>query len=340
MSSKSILITGGAGYIGSHVVYELLKTDKKIVIFDNFSNSTREPLARICKTLNKEINIIHGDLLNIAQLEDTFLNNNIDSVIHFAGLKSVSESIAFPLMYYENNVIGSLNLFKTMDKFNVKKLIFSSSATVYGIPQKVPISEKDPTGEPTNPYGISKLMIEKIIYDIFKSSDQWSISILRYFNPIGAHQSGIIGEDPNGTPNNLMPYITKTALGYFDEVKIFGNDYNTLDGTGIRDFIHVVDLAKGHIAALEKLRANDLQIFNLGTGKGTSVLQLIEAFKNVNGVDVPYIVVGRRDGDIDSCYADVNKAKEILNWQSNLDINDMCADSWNWQIQNPNGYKT
>ena len=338
MNEKKIFITGGAGYIGSHVVYELLKLNSELVVYDNFSNSSIKSLNRISNHLGKDIKIIDGDILDLTLLEETIYKYNINSVMHFAGLKSVNESINFPLTYYENNVTGTINLLKTMKKLNINELIFSSSATVYGEPKSVPIFETDPLGKPTNPYGASKLIIENLIYDLYKSSKKFSATILRYFNPVGAHQSGIIGEYPNGIPNNLMPYITQTAYGNLNKVSIFGDDYNTPDGTGIRDYIHVVDLAKGHIEALKKLKSNDFQVFNLGTGKGTSVFEMINTFKKVNKINVPYSIKPRREGDVASCYANVKKAKDILGWESKLDINDMCRDSWNWQLKNPKGY--
>ena len=334
----SILVTGGAGYIGSHTCLELLNTGYEIVVIDNLSNSKPESLKRVSELAKKDFKFYNGDLLDEKTVEKVFSENNIDAVIHFAGLKAVNESIEIPLHYYHNNVTGTLILCQIMKKYNVKKLIFSSSANVYGMPKHVPVTEDSPLG-PINPYGRTKLIIEEILSDLYISDHNWSISLLRYFNPIGAHESGRIGEDPTAIPNNLMPYINQVAIGKREQVNVFGKDYNTHDGTGIRDYIHVVDLAKGHIKALERvLRTTGIDVFNLGTGVGYSVIDLIKSYENITSQKISYNFTHRRAGDIDKCYADTTKAKEILEWLPTKNLSDMCRDSWNWQKNNPNGY--
>jgi len=329
----SILVTGGLGYIGSHTVVELINKGLEPVIVDNLSNSKIEMLDQIYQITNKKVKFYQVDLLDKEKLENIFLENkDIEDVIHFAGSKAVGESCAKPLMYYENNIMSTINLLNAMIKFGVKNIIFSSSATVYGTPKRVPIFEDDEIGGTTNPYGTTKLIIEGILQDVYKVHPEMNIAILRYFNPIGAHASGLIGEAPNGIPNNLMPYITQVAVGQREKLSVFGNDYNTIDGTGVRDYIHVVDLALGHVASLEKLHQNSgLVIYNLGTGKGTSVLQLVNAFIKANGIDVPYVIAPRRSGDIDECYANCDKAFNEMNWKAERDIVDACKDSWRWQ---------
>ncbi|MCX8075017.1 MAG: UDP-glucose 4-epimerase GalE [Clostridia bacterium] len=334
----SILVTGGAGYIGSHTCVELLNAGQDIIILDNFSNSKEESLNRIRKITGKDFKFYKVDLLDKNGIENIFAENSIDSVIHFAGLKAVGESVSKPIEYYTNNISGSLNLFELMKKYNVKKLVFSSSATVYGDPKKVPITEDMPLST-TNPYGTTKLFIEQILKDLYVSDNSWAISILRYFNPIGAHESGLIGEDPQGIPNNLMPFISKVAIGKLEKLTVFGNDYNTHDGTGVRDYIHVVDLSKGHLKALEKLNKEQKGIFihNLGTGTGYSVLDMINAFEKVNNIKINYVISSRRPGDIAACFADPTKAQMELNWKAEKNIEDMCRDSWNFEQKNPKG---
>lgn len=335
----AILVTGGAGYIGSHTCVELLNAGKEIVVVDNFSNSKPESLKRVKEITGKEFSFYEVDLLDKEALAKVFEENQIESVIHFAGLKAVGESVSIPLHYYHNNITGTLILCQVMQEFNVKNLVFSSSATVYGMPEKMPISEDFPLST-TNPYGSTKLMIEQILKDLYVADNSWSIALLRYFNPIGAHQSGRIGEDPNGTPNNLMPYITQVAVGKLKELQVFGNDYSTEDGTGVRDYIHVVDLAVGHLKALENvMKTRGVEAYNLGTGTGYSVLQLVSAFEKVSGNKIPYKIVGRRPGDIAVCYADPMKAEEELGWAAERGIEDMCIDSWRWQEKNPQGYE-
>ena len=327
----SILVTGGAGYIGSHTVIELLNAGKEVVIVDNFSNSKPQTLDLIKKITNKTFKFYEIDYLNKNDLEKVFEENNIDSVINFAGFKAVGESVEKPIMYYKNNVSGALQLLETMQKYNVKKFIFSSSATVYGEPEKIPLTEECKTGGTTNPYGTSKYFIEQILNDLYKSDSTWNIAILRYFNPVGSHESGLIGEEPNGIPNNLMPYIVRVASGQLKELSVFGNDYNTPDGTGVRDYIHVVDLAKGHLKALEKLeKENGIFTYNLGTGKGYSVLEMVETFQRATGKKINYKIVSRRAGDIATCYADTSKANIELNWTANKTLEDMCLDSWRY----------
>ncbi|MCD7033144.1 UDP-glucose 4-epimerase GalE [Metabacillus sp. GX 13764] len=335
----AILLTGGAGYIGSHTCVELLNAGQEIVVLDNLSNSKIEALKRVSEITGKGLAFYHGDLLDKETVEKVFIQNPIEAVIHFAGFKAVGESVENPLAYYQNNISGSLVLFEIMKSFGVKNLVFSSSATVYGIPETVPITEDFPIGA-INPYGRTKQMIEEILKDIFISDPEWSITLLRYFNPAGAHLSGKIGEDPKGIPNNLMPYIQQVAIGKLDELKVFGNDYPTPDGTGIRDYIHVMDLANGHVKALEKtIHRPSLNIYNLGTGTGYSVLELKNAFESATGQIIPYSITEKRPGDAAACFADPSKAQRELEWQALRGIEEMCRDSWNWQINNPEGYK-
>ncbi len=335
----TILVTGGAGYIGSHTVVELLNDDQQVVIIDNLSNSSVEALKRVEQITGKGFIFYQGDVLNKAFLQKVFTDHNIDAVIHFAGLKAVGESVAQPLRYYENNVTGTLVLCEVMAEFNVKNLVFSSSATVYGDPASLPITEDFPTGA-TNPYGQSKLMVEHILKDLHHSDPSWNIARLRYFNPVGAHESGLIGEDPNDIPNNLMPFIAQVAVGQREKLSVFGDDYDTHDGTGVRDYIHVVDLAKGHLKALEKLNTQPgLVTYNLGTGQGYSVLDMVKAFEKACGHTIAYQIAPRRPGDIAACYADPHKAQSELNWQATHSIEDMANSSWHWQSSNPNGYK-
>lgn len=329
----SVLVTGGLGYIGSHTVVELIKQGYEPIVVDNLSNSKIEMLEQIFKITGKRVKFYQIDLLEKNELEKVFLENeNIEDVIHFAGSKAVGESCVKPLMYYENNIMSTINLLNIMIKHKVKNIIFSSSATVYGTPKRVPIFEEDPIGGTTNPYGTTKLIIEGILQDVYKVHPEMNIAILRYFNPIGANETGLIGEAPNGIPNNLMPYITQVAVGQRECLSVFGNDYDTPDGTGVRDYIHVVDLALGHIASIKKLHENSgLVVYNLGTGKGTSVLDLVFAFEKANNVKVNYKIVNRRQGDIATCYADCSKAKKELSWTAKRDIVDACRDSWKWQ---------
>ncbi|MDC6158049.1 UDP-glucose 4-epimerase GalE [Bacillus albus] len=335
----AILITGGAGYIGSHTCIELLNNNYKIIVVDNLSNSSIESLNRVKEITGKQFEFYKESVLNREKMNEIFLQNNIEAVIHFAGFKAVGESTTIPLTYYYNNIISTIILCDVMQKHNVKKFIFSSSATVYGIPKTSPITEEFPLSV-TNPYGQTKLMIEQMMRDVAKADDEWSIALLRYFNPFGAHKSGRIGEDPNGIPNNLMPYVTQVAVGKLKELNIFGNDYPTKDGTGVRDYIHVVDLAKGHVKALEKvLGTKGIEAYNLGTGKGYSVLEMVKAFEKVSGKKIPYKVIGRRPGDVAICFADVSKAKRELGWEAEYGLEEMCIDSWRWQINNKNGYQ-
>ena len=331
----AILITGGAGYIGSHTTIELLNNNREIIIVDNFSNSKKDVLEKIKQITNKEFKFYEIDYKNEDKLNKIFEENQINAVMNFAGFKAVGESVQKPLEYYENNISGAITLLKVMQKHNVKKFIFSSSATVYGNPEKVPITEDSKTGGTTNPYGTTKLFIEQILKDLYNSDNSWDIAILRYFNPVGSHESGLIGEEPNGIPNNLMPYIVRVAKGELKELSIFGNDYDTKDGTGVRDYIHVVDLAQGHIKALEKLEkeGQGLYIYNLGTGKGYSVLDMVNAFEKATGQKVKYKITDRRAGDIAVCYSDPSKAKRELNWEATRTLEDMCRDSWKY-IQN------
>lgn len=327
----SILLPGGAGFIGSHTAVELLNAGKEVIIVDNFSNSKPEVLEAIKKITGKEFKFYNIDYMDREKLEEVFEENEIEAVLNFAGYKAVGESVKEPIKYYTNNISGALVLLDTMKKYNVKKFIFSSSATVYGEPEKMPITEECKTGGTTNPYGTTKLFIEQILKDIYASDNTWDICILRYFNPIGAHESGLLGEDPQGIPNNLMPYIVRVAAGELKELSVFGNDYKTHDGTGVRDYIHVVDLAKGHVLALNKLEkeGQGLYIYNLGTGTGYSVLDIVKAFEKATGVKVPYKIAPRRPGDIAMCYADPTKAYKELGWKATKTLEDMCRDSWN-----------
>lgn len=326
-----ILVTGGTGYIGSHTVCELLNNDYEVVIVDNLCNSKREVVESIKEITNKDVTFYELDLRNKEELRKVFEENEIEGVIHFAGLKAVGESVKEPLMYYDNNLISTLVLLEVMQEFNCKNIVFSSSATVYGDPERLPITEDCRVGGTTNPYGTTKLMIENILNDLYISDNEWSITILRYFNPIGAHESGLIGENPNGIPNNLMPYIIKVATGELPCLNVFGNDYDTIDGTGVRDYIHVVDLAKGHIKALAKnVLTTGVNTYNLGTGTGYSVLQIVESFERENEIKVSYKIVERRPGDIATCYADPSKALEELGWKAEKGISEMCKDSYNF----------
>ena len=328
----AILLPGGAGYIGSHTAVELLKAGKEIIIIDNFSNSKPEVLDKIKQITGKEFKFYELDYLDREKLEKVFEENKIEAVLNFAGYKAVGESVQKPIEYYTNNISGCLVLLDVMKKYGVKKFIFSSSATVYGDTEKVPITEESKTGGTTNPYGTTKLFIEQILKDIYVSDNTWDICILRYFNPVGAHESGLIGEEPKGIPNNLMPYVVRVASGQLKELSVFGNDYNTPDGTGVRDYIHVVDLAKGHVAALKKLdkEQNGMYIYNLGTGTGYSVLDMVKAFEKSTGKKVPYKIAPRRQGDIATCYAEPKKAKEELGWTATKTLEDMCKDSWDY----------
>lgn len=334
-----VLVTGGAGYIGSHTCVQLLKAGYEIGVVDNLSNGSREALRRVEKLSGASLEFFEKDILDTQALKKIFKKSKYDAVIHFAGLKAVGESVEKPLEYYHNNVTGSLSLLKAMRENNVRNIVFSSSATVYGDPLSVPIKEDFPLSA-TNPYGHSKLMIEEILRDLYVADNCWNIAILRYFNPVGAHPSGIIGEDPDGIPNNLVPYIAQVAIGKLDKLRIFGNDYPTPDGTGVRDYIHVEDLAEGHLRALKKLEEKPgIVTYNLGTGRGCSVMEMLKAYSKASGRDIPYEMVCRRPGDIASCYADVTKAAAELGWTARHDIDIMCRDSWNWQKKNPEGYK-
>ena len=335
----NILLTGGAGYIGSHTIIELDKAGHSVVVVDNLVNSNPESLRRVAKIIGKVIPFYEVDVRDRDALSMVFDDNKFDAVIHFAGLKAVGESVAKPLEYYHNNMTGTFVLLDVMRQHNCKNIIFSSSATVYGDPAIIPITEECPKGHCTNPYGQTKSMLEEVLMDVQKADPEWNVVLLRYFNPIGAHQSGMIGENPNGIPNNLMPYITQTAVGIRKELGIFGNDYDTHDGTGVRDYIHVCDLASGHVAALSAIKKNcGLAIYNLGTGHGYSVLDVVNAFMKVNDVRVPYVIKPRRPGDIATCYCNPAKAKTELGWEAQYGIEEMCRDSWNWQKLNPNGY--
>lgn len=334
----NVLVTGGAGYIGSHTCIELLNADHDVVVVDNLSNSSKEAVKRVEEITNKKIKFYEIDILDEKGLNLVFKSNKIDAVIHFAGLKAVGESVEKPLMYYHNNITGTLILCEVMEKHKVKKMVFSSSATVYGMDNLSPLTE-DLKLSTTNPYGTTKMFIEQILTDIHHSDPDWSVSLLRYFNPIGAHDSGRIGENPKGIPNNLMPFITQVAVGKRDKLSVFGDDYNTEDGTGVRDYIHVVDLAQGHLKALEYTMKNkSVEPINLGTGKGYSVLDMVKTFANINDVKVPYVITERRPGDIATCYASTRKAKQLLNWETKKSLEDMCRDSWKWQSNNPEGY--
>ena len=334
----NILVTGGAGFIGSHTVIELLNAGYNVIVLDNLVNSSRESLERVKKITGRSVKFYEDDLLDMEALQNIFEKENISSVIHFAGLKAVGESCEIPLAYFNNNITGTINLLMAMEKYNVKSFVFSSSATVYGKPESVPIREDFPLSV-SNPYGRTKLMIEDMLRDIYKADTSWDIALLRYFNPIGAHESGEIGESPNGIPNNLLPYVAKVATGELEAVNVFGDDYDTPDGTGVRDYIHVADLAEGHIKALEKLSTHPgLVTYNLGTGKGYSVLEIIHNFEKACGKEIPYKITERRPGDIDMCYADPEKAKKELGWEARRDIDKMCEDAWRWQVNNPKGF--
>lgn len=335
-----ILVTGGAGFIGSHTCVELLNSEYDVVVVDNLSNSSEVSLDRVKEITGKDLKFYKADLLDCDTLDKIFLKEHIETVIHFAGLKSVNESVDKPLEYYNNNITGTINLCACMKKYGVKNIIFSSSATVYGEPAVLPITEQCPKGTPTNPYGMTKWMIEEILKDIQLSDNSWNVIILRYFNPIGAHESGLIGEDPKGIPNNLLPYITQVAIGKRDYLNIYGNDYDTPDGTCIRDYIHVVDLARGHVMAINKLKENcGFKIYNLGTGKGYSVMEVLHTFEKVCGRKLPYKIAGRRKGDVTASYADASLAKKELGWEAIYDLEKMCQDAWNWQKKNPSGYQ-
>lgn len=336
----AILVTGGAGYIGSHTCVELLKQGYDVVVVDNFVNSNMESLRRVEELTGKTLTFYEGDLLDRGRLEEIFGQECIEAVIHFAALKAVGESVAKPLMYYHNNIIGTLTLCEVMQEYGVKSIVFSSSATVYGVPETVPIREDFPRSA-TNPYGRTKLMMEDIFMDLAAADPEWKVALLRYFNPIGAHESGRIGEDPRGIPNNLMPYVTQVAVGKREKLGVFGDDYDTPDGTGVRDYIHVVDLAKGHVKMLEKMLPGETGVYryNLGTGRGYSVLELVHAFEEATGVAIPYEIKPRRSGDIATCYADPAKAEQELGWKAEKDLRQMCEDSWRWQKNNPKGYE-
>ena len=332
-----VLLTGGAGYIGSHTVVEMCEAGHDVVVIDDFSNSSPRAMERVEELVGKKIPLYTADVADEAVLDRIFSEHKIDAVVHFAGLKAVGESVRMPLAYYQNNIGSTLALLRAMKRANVKRFIFSSSATVYGTPKSCPITEQSETGKCSNPYGWTKFMIEQILVDYAKSEPDMQVILLRYFNPVGAHKSGRIGEMPSGTPNNLMPYITQVAVGKLPQLSIFGNDYPTHDGTGVRDYIHVVDLARGHVAALD-YHEPGTTVFNLGTGTGYSVLDMVNTFSRVNGVAVPYRIVERRPGDIAECYADPGKAREVLHWEATLTLEDMVRDSWRWQSTNPNGY--
>ncbi|AVJ55278.1 UDP-glucose 4-epimerase GalE [Idiomarina sp. OT37-5b] len=339
--NHNVLVTGGAGYIGSHTLVQLLDADYSVVVLDNFSNSSKESLNRVEKITGKRITLVEGDICDKTCLQELFSQHSIGSVIHFAGLKAVGESVEQPLRYYQNNVSGTLALCEVMENFGVKNIVFSSSATVYGDPETVPINEQSPVGNTTNPYGTSKYMVERILRDLCAADSGWSAVVLRYFNPVGAHKSGLIGEDPNGIPNNLLPYVSQVSIGRLEQLSVYGNDYPTSDGTGVRDYIHVVDLARGHLDALTLMEQSapvGFDAINLGTGQGYSVLDVISAFEQQSGRSVPYQVVERRPGDIAVCYADPDYAHKRLGWKAELGLDDMMRDSWNWQLNNPNGY--
>lgn len=335
----SILVTGGAGYIGSHTCVELLEAGYDIVVIDNFYNSKRESLKRVAQITGKKFKFYECDIRDEDGLSEIFSKENIEAVIHFAGLKAVGESCQKPLEYYDNNVGGTITLCRVMKKYGCKKIVFSSSATVYGMNNISPLKEDMPAGGTTNPYGTTKYMIELILKDVYASDSEWSVILLRYFNPIGAHESGRIGENPNGIPNNLMPYVSQVAVGKLPRLNVFGDDYDTPDGTGIRDYIHVVDLANGHIKALSKaLSETGLNIYNLGTGTGYSVLDIVKTFERVNNIEIPFVIAPRRPGDLAVCYSDPSKAEKELGWKAQKNLEDMCRDTWRWQSTNPNGY--
>ncbi|MBR2489444.1 MAG: UDP-glucose 4-epimerase GalE [Clostridia bacterium] len=335
----SILVTGGAGYIGSHTCIEMQNAGYDVIVIDNLDNSSDESLKRVEKITGKPVKFYKEDVRDREALKKIFTENKIEAVIHFAGLKAVGESVREPMMYYNNNLISTIALIETMNEFGVKKIVFSSSATVYGVATEMPLVEGMPLGA-INPYGRTKYFIEEILRDLYVADKDWCIALLRYFNPIGAHKSGLIGEDPKGIPNNLMPYISQVAVGKLEKLHVFGNDYNTVDGTGVRDYIHVVDLAQGHVKAIDwALENTGCEPFNLGTGNGTSVLQLRDAFVEASGIDVPYVIDPRRPGDPDEVYANAEKAKNILGWQAKYGIKEMCEDTWRWQSGNPKGYE-
>ena len=335
----NVLVTGGAGYIGSHTCVELLEAGHQVIVLDNLYNASEEALNRVREITGKPVKFYKGDIADAPLLEKIFEEDKPDVCIHFAGLKAVGESVEKPLEYYQNNIAGTLNLLLVMRKYNMKNMIFSSSATVYGDPAFVPITEECPKGQCTNPYGWTKSMLEQIFMDLYRADNDWNIILLRYFNPIGAHKSGKMGENPNGIPNNLMPYITQVAAGKREKLGVFGNDYDTPDGTGVRDYIHVVDLAKGHVKAIDKIQEDcGLKIYNLGTGVGYSVLDIVHNFEKATGVKIPYTMEPRRAGDIATCYCDPSKAAKELGWKAENGIEEMCADSWRWQSNNPNGY--
>ena len=334
-----VLVTGGAGYIGTHTCVELIAAGYEPIVIDNLCNSNPKSLERVKMITGKEITFYEGDVRDEALLEKIFAEHEIECAIHFAGLKAVGESVAIPLRYYENNLCSTMTLCRVMGKHGVKKIVFSSSATVYSGDNEMPLSENSKTGNCTNPYGWTKYMCEQILRDLTVADPEWSVVLLRYFNPVGAHASGLIGEHPNGIPNNLMPYISQTAVGKRTHLNVFGNDYDTHDGTGVRDYIHVVDLAKGHVAAISHMQKQKGEsVFNLGTGTGYSVLDMVKAFEKANGVPVPYKIADRRPGDLATCYADPTKSKEVLGWVAQFDQTDMCRDTWNWQSKNPNGF--
>ena len=336
-----ILVTGGAGYIGSHTCLELLNQGHEVVVVDNLCNASEESLNRVKELTGKDLTFYKADLLDADAMNEVFDKEKVDAVIHFAGLKAVGESVAKPLEYYHNNITGTFILCDAMRKHGVKKIIFSSSATVYGDPAFIPITEDCPKGKITNPYGQTKSMLEQVLADLHVADPEWNVILLRYFNPVGAHESGRIGEDPTGIPNNLTPYITQVAVGKLKEVNVFGNDYDTPDGTGVRDYIHVMDLASGHVKALKKFADKpDVYIYNLGTGRGYSVLEMIQAFSKAVGHDIPYVIRPRRAGDIATCYADATKAEKELGWVAERGIDEMCQDAWRWQSNNPNGYRS
>lgn len=334
----AILITGGAGYIGSHTCIEMINAGYEVVVVDNLDNSNEESLKRVEKITGTSVKFYKEDVRDKEALRRIFSENKIEAAIHFAGLKAVGESVREPIMYYDNNLKNTIALLEVMNEFGVKKIVFSSSATVYGVATEMPLTEGMPLGA-INPYGRTKYFIEEILRDLYVADKDWCIALLRYFNPIGAHKSGLIGEDPKGIPNNLMPYISQVAVGKLEKLHVFGNDYKTVDGTGVRDYIHVVDLAQGHVKAIDWALGNKgCEAFNLGTGNGTSVLQLRDAFVKASGIDVPYVIDPRRPGDPDEVYADATKAKEVLGWEANLGIEEMCEDTWRWQKGNPKGY--
>lgn len=335
----SVLVTGGAGYIGSHTCIEMIQAGYDVVVVDNLDNSSEEALHRVEKIVGRKIKFYEKDVRDKDALRKIFSENEIESVIHFAGLKAVGESCRLPIKYYDNNLISTLYLLEVMEEFGVKRLVFSSSATVYGVATEMPLTEGMPLGA-INPYGKTKYFIEEMLRDLYTADNGWSIALLRYFNPIGAHKSGTIGEDPRDIPNNLMPYISQVAVGRLEKLNVFGDDYDTVDGTGVRDYIHVVDLAAGHVKATDWVMANTgCEPFNLGTGKGCSVLQLKDAFEKASGVTIPYVIAARRDGDLGTVYANAAKAKKVLGWEAHYDIDEMCEDTWRWQKNNPNGYR-